>query len=87
MLRLFMTRSLWGRSTRPYSSAGMASFDTGSNAAANPTEHAYDYLVVGGGSGGIASARRAAEFGAKVALVEGKKLGGTCVSTWKTMFI
>ena len=39
----------------------------------------YDYLVIGGGSGGIASARRAAEFGAKVALVEAGKLGGTCV--------
>ena len=41
---------------------------------------AYDYLVIGGGSGGIASARRAAEFGAKVALVEAGRLGGTCVS-------
>lgn len=40
----------------------------------------FDYLVVGGGSGGIASARRAAEFGAKVALVEQARLGGTCVS-------
>lgn len=40
----------------------------------------FDYLVIGGGSGGIASARRAAEFGVKVALVEEKRLGGTCVS-------
>eukprot|EP00112_Aurelia_sp_Birch-Aquarium-sp1_P016383 Seg371.3 transcript_id=Seg371.3/GoldUCD/mRNA.D3Y31 product="Glutathione reductase mitochondrial" protein_id=Seg371.3/GoldUCD/D3Y31 len=40
----------------------------------------FDYLVVGGGSGGIASARRAAEFGAKVALVESSRLGGTCVN-------
>jgi len=40
----------------------------------------FDYLVIGGGSGGIASARRAAEFGAKVALVEAGKLGGTCVN-------
>ena len=39
----------------------------------------YDYLVIGGGSGGIASARRAAEFGPSVALVEAKRLGGTCV--------
>ena len=30
----------------------------------------YDYLVVGAGSGGIASARRAASYGAKVAIVE-----------------
>lgn len=42
----------------------------------------YDYLVIGGGSGGVASARRAASYGAKVLLIEGqyKKLGGTCVN-------
>ena len=42
--------------------------------------HHYDYLVIGGGSGGIASARRAAEYGAKVAVFEPKPLGGTCVN-------
>jgi heterodisulfide reductase subunit A-like polyferredoxin len=40
----------------------------------------FDYLVIGGGSGGLASARRAAEFGAKVGLIEEARLGGTCVS-------
>eukprot|EP00903_Cladosiphon_okamuranus_P016046 g14816.t1 len=41
----------------------------------------YDYLVVGGGSGGVSSARRAASHGAKVALIEGTpNLGGTCVN-------
>ncbi|KAI8896890.1 glutathione reductase [Globomyces pollinis-pini] len=40
----------------------------------------YDYLVLGGGSGGIASARRAAMYGAKVAVIEGSRLGGTCVN-------
>jgi hypothetical protein len=40
----------------------------------------YDYLVIGGGSGGIASVRRAAEFGIKTAVIEGCRLGGTCVS-------
>lgn len=40
----------------------------------------FQYLVLGGGSGGIASARRAAEFGVSVALVENGPLGGTCVS-------
>ena len=40
----------------------------------------YDYLVIGGGSGGIASARRAASYGAKVAVVEQSRLGGTCVN-------
>lgn len=46
----------------------------------------YDYLVIGGGSGGIASARKAAEFGAKVALVEAGKLGGTCVKHLSSFF-
>lgn len=40
----------------------------------------YDYLVIGGGSGGIASARRAAQYGARVLLIEEGKLGGTCVN-------
>ena len=40
----------------------------------------YDFLVIGGGSGGIASARRAASYGAKVLLIEEGKLGGTCVN-------
>ncbi|HKO50050.1 MAG TPA: glutathione-disulfide reductase [Polyangiaceae bacterium] len=40
----------------------------------------FDYLVIGGGSGGLASARRAAEYGARVALVEAGELGGTCVN-------
>mmetsp|Transcript_46659 Transcript_46659/g.117544 ORF Transcript_46659/g.117544 Transcript_46659/m.117544 type:complete len:451 (-) Transcript_46659:115-1467(-) len=40
----------------------------------------FDFLVIGGGSGGIASARRAAQYGAKVALVEKARLGGTCVN-------
>lgn len=40
----------------------------------------FDYLVIGAGSGGIASARRAASYGAKVAVVEKARLGGTCVN-------
>lgn len=40
----------------------------------------YDFLVIGGGSGGMASARRAASHGAKVALIEQSRLGGTCVN-------
>lgn len=40
----------------------------------------FDYLVIGGGSGGLASARRAAAHGAKVALIEAGRLGGTCVN-------
>ena len=44
------------------------------------TIHKYDYIALGGGSGGIASAARAAMHGAKVALIEYNKLGGTCVN-------
>ena len=43
-------------------------------------EEAFDYLVIGGGSGGIASARRAASHGAKAAVIERGRLGGTCVN-------
>lgn len=39
----------------------------------------FDYLVIGGGSGGLGSARRAAQLGAKVAIIEHGRLGGTCV--------
>ena len=40
----------------------------------------FDLLVVGGGSGGLACAQRAAEYGARVALIESGRLGGTCVN-------
>ncbi len=40
----------------------------------------YDYIVIGGGSGGVATARRAAEYGASVLLIESRRLGGTCVN-------
>ncbi|MWB99637.1 dihydrolipoyl dehydrogenase [Agromyces seonyuensis] len=43
------------------------------------TEHQYDLVVLGGGSGGYAAALRAAELGSRVALVERDKLGGTCL--------
>ena len=39
----------------------------------------YDLFVIGGGSGGIRAARWSAQRGAKVALCEGNRLGGTCV--------
>src|SRR5579871_384329 len=41
---------------------------------------AFDFVVIGAGSGGLASAQRAAEYGAKVAIVEPAPLGGTCVN-------
>ena len=40
----------------------------------------FDLLVIGAGSGGIATARRAALYGAKVGIIEGSRLGGTVTS-------
>ena len=40
----------------------------------------FDLICLGGGSGGVATARRAAEYGAKVAIIEKNKFGGTCVN-------
>ncbi len=40
----------------------------------------FDLIVIGGGSGGLAHAQRAAEYGASVAVVEYGPLGGTCVN-------
>jgi len=40
----------------------------------------FDLVVIGGGSGGLACAQRAAEYGARVALIESHRLGGTCVN-------
>jgi len=40
----------------------------------------FNYIVIGGGSGGVASAWRAAMYGQKVCLIETEKLGGTCVN-------
>ena len=40
----------------------------------------YDIIAIGGGSGGIATMNRAGEHGAKAAVIEEKKLGGTCVN-------
>jgi glutathione reductase (NADPH) len=39
-----------------------------------------DLIVLGGGSGGLAAAQRAAEYGARVVLLEPARLGGTCVN-------
>ncbi|MGQ0578367.1 MAG: glutathione-disulfide reductase [Betaproteobacteria bacterium] len=40
----------------------------------------FDLLTIGGGSGGVAVSNRAANYGAKCALIEAGKLGGTCVN-------
>jgi len=44
------------------------------------TQFDYDLFVIGGGSGGVRAARIAAsEHGAKVAMAEEYRMGGTCV--------
>ena len=45
---------------------------------AQATDH-YDLIVLGAGSGGLAASKRAAAHGARVALIEGDRVGGTCV--------
>ena len=46
-----------------------------------PIQKECDYLVIGGGSGGLASARRASGiYGAKTIAIESNRLGGTCVN-------
>jgi glutathione reductase (NADPH) len=39
----------------------------------------FDLITIGAGSGGVAASRRAAGLGARVAIVEGSRVGGTCV--------
>jgi glutathione reductase (NADPH) len=40
----------------------------------------FDLLTIGGGSGGVAASNRAARYGAKCAVIESGRLGGTCVN-------
>jgi glutathione reductase (NADPH) len=47
---------------------------------ASVPEQVFDLISIGGGSGGLACAQRAAEYGAKTAVIEPQRLGGTCVN-------
>jgi len=40
----------------------------------------FDLIAIGGGSGGLAVAEKAAQYGKKVAIVETRRIGGTCVN-------
>ena len=44
------------------------------------TRQHFDLIVIGGGSGGLAVAEKAAEYGRSVAIIEANRLGGTCVN-------
>src|SRR3954454_23896643 len=44
-----------------------------------PMAYDFDLVVIGAGSGGVRAARKAAETGARVAIAESDRVGGTCV--------
>ena len=46
----------------------------------NTQQFDYDLFIIGGGSAGVAAAKRAAAYGVKVAIAESKDFGGTCVN-------
>jgi glutathione reductase (NADPH) len=71
------------KSTTTKTTGGLSSTMTEETVTSDSIENKqydFDYLVIGAGSGGIASARRAATYGAKVAIIESNRLGGTCVN-------
>jgi pyruvate/2-oxoglutarate dehydrogenase complex dihydrolipoamide dehydrogenase (E3) component len=43
----------------------------------------FDLVVIGGGSGGMAAAKRSAQNGKQVAVIERARWGGTCVNVGK----
>jgi len=67
-------------STNPSSTSTAIDNTYNSSNSHNNNNTVFDYLVIGAGSGGIASARRAAAYGANVAVIEKSRLGGTCVN-------
>ncbi|KAJ5676732.1 Glutathione reductase [Penicillium maclennaniae] len=67
--------------SRHFSSSSLVSQSTTSSTMAPIEVQQYDYIVLGGGSGGSGSARRAAGwYGAKTLIVESGRSGGTCVN-------
>ena len=54
-------------------------FNGGQSCTPTAMADGFDLIVLGAGSGGLAAAKRAASHGARVAIVEGDRVGGTCV--------
>lgn len=77
---LVLGRGGMGGAERSGGEAGAGGEEVGLTQPGTMAAAAYELLVLGGGSGGLAGARRAAELGARVALVEPRRFGGTCVS-------
>src|SRR4051812_27158960 len=61
----------------PASNYFLARYDSGNN---HDMNRHFDLLTIGGGSGGVAISNRAAAHGAKCALIEAGRIGGTCVN-------
>jgi choline dehydrogenase-like flavoprotein len=70
-----MSASIWWMATTSSSTSSTDPNGTGGS----DMEFDYDLFVIGGGSGGVRAARVAAAGGAKVALAEESRMGGTCV--------
>lgn len=74
------TNSRLSTISRHFSSSSIPKNQQSSNMAPVETQQ-YDYIVLGGGSGGSGSARRAAGwYGKKTLIVESGRSGGTCVN-------
>ena len=58
----------------------LSSLEIGKCPGVSVVNNKFDLVVIGGGSGGLAHAQRAAKYGANVALIENGPLGGTCVN-------
>lgn len=78
-LRSSRTRRRAERWDNPWDSLLLFFSGSSQEQAEKVPEH-FEYLVIGAGSGGLASARRARTYGVKVAVVEKARLGGTCVN-------
>lgn len=60
--------------------SSQASSQTNTQANGEDGSQDYDLIVIGAGSGGVRLARMSASYGARVAIVESRYLGGTCVN-------
>ncbi len=79
--RLIFTRPQLIAIPPPPASSRLASISRHLHTMAPVARQRYDFIVIGGGSGGSGAARRASGwYGAKTLLVENKRSGGTCVN-------
>lgn len=80
LVRIGIASQLTSR-TAPLRIASLSRHLSTTSKAMAPTIKETDYLVLGGGSGGLGSARMAAsKYGVKAMVVESARLGGTCVN-------